>query len=128
LRQSGKGGRGGGTHDTTLSVEVREDLLLEGRLVGVTGADGDGEGAGLLHSLAGDVLVDGDRGVDAAALLEEGADGPARTLGGDKDDVDVRGADDARLSRERKRCRSADCGGEGGPSYRASAKRLTSLS
>jgi hypothetical protein len=32
--------------------------------------------------------------VDTAALLEEGADGPAATLGGDEDDVDVLGRDD----------------------------------
>jgi hypothetical protein len=80
------------THkDTTLTVKVRVDLLLEGGLVGVTGTDGDGDGASLLHGLAGHVLPDGDRGVDTTALLEEGADGAAGTLGGAEDDVDVLG-------------------------------------
>lgn len=43
--------------------------------------------------LAGDVLVDGDRGVDTTSLLEEGADGTSRSLGGDEDDIDVLGRD-----------------------------------
>lgn len=77
--------------DTTLAVEVRVDLLLKGGLVGVAGTDGDGEGASLLHGLAGDVLPDGDRGVDAAALLEESADGAARALRRAEDDVDIGG-------------------------------------
>jgi hypothetical protein len=36
-------------------------------------------------------LENGDGGVDATALTEEGADGTAGTLGGDEDDVDVGG-------------------------------------
>lgn len=74
-----------------LAVEVGVDLLLEGCLVEVTRADGDAEGDGLLLGVAGDVLVDGDGGVDAAALAEEGAHGAAGALGGDEDDVDVLG-------------------------------------
>lgn len=80
------------THQaTTLTVKVRVDLLLKGGLVEVTRADGDTEGDGLLLGLAGDVLEDGNGGVDATALLEERADGAAGTLGGDEDDIDVRG-------------------------------------
>lgn len=75
----------------TLTVEVRVDLLLEGGLVEVAGADGDTEGDGLLEGLAGDVLVDGDGAVDATALLEERADSAARALGGDEDDINVSG-------------------------------------
>lgn len=74
-----------------LTVQVRVDLLLEGGLVEVAGADGDTERDGLLLSLAGDVLEDGDGGVDATALAEEGADSAAGALGGNEDDVDVGG-------------------------------------
>lgn len=75
----------------TLTVEVRVDLLLEGGLVEVAGADGDTKSDGLLLSLTSDVLVDGERGVDTTALTEEGSDGSARALGGAEDDVDVGG-------------------------------------
>lgn len=75
----------------TLTVEVGVDLLLEGGLVEVSRADGNTEGDGLLLGLAGDVLVNGEGGVDTAALTEEGADGPAGTLGGDKDDINILG-------------------------------------
>ena len=74
-----------------LAVEVGVDLLLEGGLVEVAGADGNTEGNSLLLGLAGDVLEDGDGGVDATALLEEGADSTAGALGGDEDDVNVGG-------------------------------------
>ena len=74
-----------------LAVEVGVDLLLEGGLVEVAGADGNTEGDSLLLGLAGDVLEDGDGGVDATALLEEGADSAAGALGGDEDDVNVGG-------------------------------------
>lgn len=74
-----------------LTVQVGVDLLLEGGLVEVAGADGNTEGDGLLLGLTGDVLVDGDGGVDTAALTEERADGAAGALGGDEDDVDVGG-------------------------------------
>lgn len=80
------------THQAaTLTVKVRVDLLLKGGLVEVAGADGDTEGDGLLLSLASDVLVDGEGGVDTTALTEEGSDGSARALGGAEDDVDVGG-------------------------------------
>lgn len=80
------------THEAaTLAVQVGVDLLLEGGLVEVAGADGDTESLGLLLGLAGDVLEDGEGGVDATALTEEGADGAARALGGDEDDVNVLG-------------------------------------
>jgi hypothetical protein len=38
--------------------------------------------------------VDGNRGVDTTALLEESADGASGSLGGDEDDIDVLGRDD----------------------------------
>jgi hypothetical protein len=76
---------------TTLAVQVRVDLLLEGGLVHVSGTDGDTEGDSLLLGLAGDVLVDGDGGVDTAALAEESADGAAGALGRNEDDIDVGG-------------------------------------
>lgn len=80
------------THEAaTLTVEVGVDLLLKGGLVEVAGADGDTKSDGLLLSLASDVLVDGERGVDTTALTEEGSDGSARALGGTEDDVDVGG-------------------------------------
>ena len=71
----------------TLAVKVTPDLLLEGGLVEVAGADGNTHGDGL----AGDVLVDGDGAVDTTALLEKRAHGAARALGGNKDDVNVGG-------------------------------------
>lgn len=40
--------------------------------------------------LARNVLVDSDRGVDAPALLEQGADSSSRALGGNEDDINVR--------------------------------------
>lgn len=80
------------THEAAaLTVEVRVDLLLEGGLVEVAGANGNTHGDGLLLGLAGHILVDGEGGVDATALLEKGADGAAGTLGGAEDDVDVSG-------------------------------------
>lgn len=80
------------THQaTTLTVQVGVDLLLEGGLVEVSRANGNTESNGLLLGLAGNILVDGDGGVDTTALTEEGADGTAGALGGDEDDVDVGG-------------------------------------
>lgn len=75
----------------TLAVQVGVNLLLEGSLVHVSGADGNTEGDGLLLGLTGDVLEDGDGGVDTAALTEESADGAAGALGGNEDDVDIGG-------------------------------------
>lgn len=80
------------THEaTTLTVEVGVDLLLEGGLVEVTGTDGNTHGDGLLLGLAGNVLEDGNGGVDTTALTEESADSTAGTLGGNEDDVNVSG-------------------------------------
>jgi hypothetical protein len=80
------------THQATaLAVQVGVDLLLECSLVHVSGTDGDTEGNGLLLGLASDVLEDGNGRVDTAALTEESADGAARALGGDEDDVNVGG-------------------------------------
>jgi hypothetical protein len=73
----------------TLTVEIRVDLLLKGGLVEVPTSDGDTEGNGLFAGQAGDVLEDGNGGVDTTALLEEGADGAARALWSDEDDIDV---------------------------------------
>jgi hypothetical protein len=87
------------THDTSLSVQVREDLLLEGRLIHVPRTDGNTDGAGLLKGLAGNVLPDGNGRVDSSTLLEESSDGSSRTLGGNEDDVDVLGGDDTGLSK-----------------------------
>ena len=61
----------------TLTVQVGVDLLLEGGLVHVSGTDGNTEGDSLLLGLAGDVLVDGNGGVDTTALTEKSADGTA---------------------------------------------------
>ena len=80
------------THQAaTLTVQVRVDLLLEGSLVKVAGADGDTKGDGLLLGLTGDILVDGNGRVDTAAFTEESADSAAGALGCDKDDVNVGG-------------------------------------
>ena len=75
----------------TLAVQVRVDLLLESGLVHVSGTDGNTEGNGLLLGLAGNVLVDGDGGVDTTALTEKSADGTAGALGGNEDDINVLG-------------------------------------
>lgn len=80
------------THQaTTFTVEIRIDLLFEGGLVQVTAANSDTKGNGLLLSLASDVLEDSEGRVDTTALLEERADGTARALGGDEDDINVLG-------------------------------------
>lgn len=78
------------THQATaLAVQVTVDLLLKGGLVHVACADGNTERDGLLLGLAGHVLVDGDRRVDAAALAEERAHCAAGTLWCDEDYVNV---------------------------------------
>lgn len=80
------------THETTtLTVEVRVNLLLEGGLVEVSGANGDTDGGSLLVGAAGDVLEHSEGGINATALLEEGADSATGTLGGDENDVDTLG-------------------------------------
>lgn len=85
----------GAHQDTTLTVEIGVDLLLEGGLVKVAGTDTDTEGNSALLGLARDVLVNGDGSVDAATLEEEVADGSAGALGGNEDDINVLGGDDA---------------------------------
>jgi hypothetical protein len=76
---------------TTLTVKVGVDLLLEGGLVKVTGSDGNTHGNCFLLGLAGDVLEDGDGGVDTTSLAEESSNGSARALGGNEDDIDIGG-------------------------------------
>src|SRR5579859_1434383 len=83
------------THKTTpFTIQIRVDFLLKGRLIEISGADGDTESDRLFLGFARDVLEDGKGGVDASAFFKEGADGAAGTFGGDKDYVDVGGGDD----------------------------------
>ena len=80
------------THQaSTLTVEVRVDLLLEGGLVEVAGADSDTKSDGLLLCLAGHVLENSNGRVDTTSLTEERSHGSARSLGCNEDDVDVSG-------------------------------------
>lgn len=74
---------------TTLTVQVGVDLLLEGGLVEVTTADTDTESNCLLLGVTGNILEDGNGGVDTTSLAEESSDGTARSLGGNEDDIDV---------------------------------------
>lgn len=74
----------------TLAHQVRVDLLLEGCLVEITRSNSDTEGNGLLLGIAGHILPDGDGRVDTLASLEQAADGPAGSLGGNEDDINVR--------------------------------------
>ena len=85
------------TYDTSLTVKVREDLLLKRSFVEVTGTDSDTEGNGLLLGLTSNILEDGDGGVDTSSLEEEGSDSSSRSLGGDEDNVNVLGGDDLGL-------------------------------
>jgi hypothetical protein len=85
------------TYDTSLTVKVREDLLLKRSFVEVTGTDGDTEGNGLLLGLTSNILEDGDGRVDTSSLEEEGSDSSSRSLGGDEDNVNVLGGDDLGL-------------------------------
>lgn len=75
----------------TLTIQVGVDLLLESGLVHVSRAHSNTESHSLFLSLAGNILEDGDGGVDSAALAEECADSTARALGCDKNDVNVGG-------------------------------------
>jgi hypothetical protein len=86
------------TYDTSLSVEIGEDLLLKRSLVKVTRSDGDTEGNGLLLGLTGNILEDGDGRVDTSSLEEEGSDSSSGTLGGDEDDINILGGDDLGLN------------------------------
>ena len=76
---------------TTLSVQVRVDLLLKGGLVEVTRSDTNTKGNGLLLGLTGDILVDSNGGVDTTAVLEESSDSSSGSLGGNEDDIDIGG-------------------------------------
>jgi hypothetical protein len=48
-----------------------------------------------LFGFTGDVLEDGEGGVDTSTFFEEGTDGTTGTFWGDEDDVDVGGGNDA---------------------------------
>ena len=76
--------------------EVGLGLFFEGGLkhAGTGAADAFGVGQGDLFGFAAGVLIDGDQVGDAAAFHEDVADQMAGALGGDHDDVDVRGRND----------------------------------
>jgi hypothetical protein len=87
------------THeDTSLTVEIREDLFLKRGFVEVTRSDGDTEGDGLLLGLTGDILPDSDGRVDTSTLEEKGSDSSSRSLGGDEDNIDILGGDNVGLN------------------------------
>lgn len=95
--------------DTTFSVEIRVDLLLEGGLVRVSGTDSDGKCDRLLlrlygaqrssvrqrsteddgADLSGNILPNSDGSVDSSSFLEESSDSSSGTLGGAKNDINV---------------------------------------
>lgn len=78
------------THEnTTLSIQIRVNLLLERCLVHVARTDTNANGHSLLQRFSGDVLEDGDTGVDPASLLEQSSNSATRTLGCDEDDIDI---------------------------------------
>jgi hypothetical protein len=78
------------THQaTTLTVQVRVNLLLEGGLIQVSTANSDAESNCLLLGVASHILVDSDGGVNTTPLTEESSNGSARSLGGNEDDIDV---------------------------------------
>ena len=81
----------GGGDAYALAHQVRVNLLLEGGLVEVTGANSNTEGNGLLLGLTGDILPDSDGRVDTLAGLEQRADSAARAFRSDKDDIDIGG-------------------------------------
>jgi hypothetical protein len=84
------------THETTpFTVQVTVDFLLKGGLVKVSGTDCHAESDGFFFRFTGDVLEDSERGVDTSAFFKERADGTAGTLGGDEDNVNVRGRNNA---------------------------------
>lgn len=66
------------------------DLLLEGGFVHVTRSNGNTKGNGLLLGFAGHVLPNGNGRVDTTPVLEKSANRPSRSLGGNKNDIDVR--------------------------------------
>ena len=76
--------------------EVGLGLFFEGGLkdAGTGSADAFGVGQGDLFGFAGGVLIDSDEVRDAAAFHEDVADEVSGALGGDHDDVNVRGRND----------------------------------
>jgi hypothetical protein len=76
---------------TTLTVQVGVDFLLECGLVQVSTSNTHTEGNCLLLGLASYILVDSDGGVDTTAFAEESSHSSARSLGGNKDDINILG-------------------------------------
>ena len=86
------------THQAaTLTVQVREHLLLERRLVDVARTDGNANRHSLLEGPARHVLEHGHRRVDATALLKQRAHRAARALRRTQNHVDILGRHDMRL-------------------------------
>jgi hypothetical protein len=86
------------THQaTTLTVQVGVNFLLKGGLVEVTTANTNTESNCLLLGLASEILENGDGGVDTTSLAEESSNSSARALGGNEDNVDIRGNIDLSL-------------------------------
>ena len=80
------------THQaTTFAIEVRIDFLFESGLIEVARANSDTKSDSLLLGLASNILENSNRGVDTTTLTEECADGTARSLWRNKDDIDIRG-------------------------------------
>lgn len=78
------------THQaTTLTVQIGVNLLLEGGLVEVSRSNTNTESDGLLLCLSGNILEDGDGGVDTTTLTEESSDGTSRSLWCNEDDINV---------------------------------------
>jgi hypothetical protein len=78
------------THQaTTLTVQVGVDLLLESGLVQVSRSNTNTESNRLLLSVTSNILENGDGGVNSTTLTEESANGAARSLGGNKDNIDI---------------------------------------
>jgi hypothetical protein len=78
------------THQaTTLTVQVGVNLLLEGGLVQVSTSNTDTESNCLLLGVSGDILEDGNGGVDSTTLTEKSSDGSAGSLGSDEDDINI---------------------------------------
>lgn len=75
-------------HQTSsLTVEIRVDFLLKCRLVEVSTANSNAQSNGFLFSLASDILVNSNRGIDATTLAEKCADSSTGAFGGNEDDV-----------------------------------------
>ena len=80
------------THQATpFAVQIGPHLFLKRRLVKITATNGNTKGDGLLFSFAGNILVDSDRRINAAAFTEESSDCAARAFGSYQDYVDICG-------------------------------------